>query len=589
MAYRYEKTENGKVDLVIDGWENGIASSPFKGIANIKNLNIKYYDGVAYVNYKRQACTITGATLGRPQYACQSPAGVIYITDDTAGGGNIFQQTAANGTTFAAITGASSSSPIIGIAFWNNYLFVFRTSGTIEICGDGNGDSGVTSGNWNTGDATTGVWPIDASASVTLTGNPVAGSVSATISSYTDAQGESRAFWNGPTGYYRCSFSGVTGQQVIAYLIQGSAAVAWSPGLNSNASGAVMTVRPRSSVTIPSTRMTLIAANDGDLYFCNGDGVGAFKLNSNQTFSKGNMLTFNFYAQILALPPTEMAVWLSELKNQLFVAGRKSLYPWDFFSPYWDTPIPMDEQISKMINILNNIYIFAGNKGNIYVSNGYSVSRFTKIPDYIATGAIDPAWLIGGIMQHRQKLYFQALGQNAQSNSKVVQGVFSLDLDTGAINMENENSSAVGSGSDYPGILVDISDSSLLYDKYYSAGDATANFVDYNDTTLYSNNEPLIESDLIPVGTFLQNKSFSSAEFKLDQPMQSSDSISLYARQSLSDSYTLLGTTSTAVLSDCFQNFPIEKFQWAQFKVTLSCTANSTSSSFNRLREIRIR
>jgi hypothetical protein len=44
MAYRIETEENGKQALVIDGWEKGIAQSPFKGIANIKNFNVDYYE-----------------------------------------------------------------------------------------------------------------------------------------------------------------------------------------------------------------------------------------------------------------------------------------------------------------------------------------------------------------------------------------------------------------------------------------------------------------------------------------------------------------------------------------------------------------
>lgn len=587
MSYRFEKNQNGQQDLVIDGWEDGIAVSPYKGLANIKNLNIKYYEGITYVNYKRLAATMNTSALGRPQYSCKSPAGLIYISDDTAGGGIIWKQDAVNGSSFSPLTGASNTSPLIGLAFWNNYLFVFRTNGVIEICGDGTGDSGVTSSNWNTGSGTTGVWPIAASATIVRTATGAAGDTSGTLSSYTDAKGDSRSAWNGPTGYYLATFAGVSNQEVTMLLTQGSTAMTWTPGLNSTPSGPNCIVRPQPNLYTPSTRYAIIAQNDGNLYFCNANGVGSFQSIPNQNMVKGNMKTYQFYAQILALPQTEDLKWLSELRNNLIVAGRQTLYPWDFFSPNWDTPIPMDEQVSKMINILNNIYIFAGNKGNIYISNGYSVSRFTKIPDIIA-GVIDPSWLTGGLMQHRQKLYFQTLGANV-SGTNLFQGILSVDLDTGAINVENENSSAVNSGSGAAGLLIDVSDTSIAYDKYYSAGDAAVNFVDYNDTTLYSNDEPLIETDLIPIGTFLQPKSFQNMEFKLDQPLQTGDSITVYGRISLSDSYTLIGTTTTAVLSNILEPFTLEKLQWIQFKITMKCNSSVGSSSRVRLREIRVR
>ena len=56
MAYNIDQNTG---DIVIDGWENGIAPSPYKGIANMRNVNTSYYPGVAYVNYRRQATTLT--------------------------------------------------------------------------------------------------------------------------------------------------------------------------------------------------------------------------------------------------------------------------------------------------------------------------------------------------------------------------------------------------------------------------------------------------------------------------------------------------------------------------------------------------
>lgn len=850
MAYRFEKNSNGQSDIVIDGFEKGIASSPFKGIGNIRNLNIKYYDGVAYVNYKRQGATIqnsgavstgtitisnaspavctlnshglldndtitltttgslptglsTGVTyyvvnkaantfqlsltrggtaintssngsgthtftvvIAQPQYATQSPAGIIYISDNNR---TIFKQTSANGSTFKTLAG-NADQDINGLQFWNNYLFTLggaTTAAKIEVCGDGTGDAGVTSSNWNTTanssvtftvtipasplttvvvskpttlllftevayglanatpvtvslsaggslpsdisagtvyytdqatadsfylntdpelstntrvggslgsgdvDITTaavftannhglvggqvirlsttgalptglatgtnyyvtnsnittntfmvttsavyaldelraltttgsqsgthsyisqsGVFPIQA-ATLTLTETLEAGATSATLSSYTDVNGLSIGVWNGPTGVYNLSIAqvGSLTQVVTASLEQGSNAINFTPALNKPASGATATLfyNGTSASQTGVQHMSLVTANDGDLYFCNGANIGAIKLNFNQIFSKNNMSTFTFNSNVLALPPTETSAWMTELKNNLIVMGQYKLYPWDFTSPYWQNPVPMDEKIIKGINILNNIYLFAGNKGNIYISNGYSVSRYARLPDYVA-GVVDPSWNIGGIMQHRQKLYFQALAKNGQTGSNLLAGAFSLDLDTGALNMENQFSAGTTpTGMVQTGVLIDDNDTTINYDKWYSAFGANVSYIDYNDTTLYSNNEPMIETDIIPVGTFLQNRNFSSAEFKLDQPMQSGDSISLYGRQSLSDAYTLLGTTTSAVLSDAFQTIPLQNWQWLQLKATFSCNATSTASSFNRLREIRIR
>lgn len=583
MSYRLEKNGDEQ-DIVIDGFEKGIADSPFLGIGNIRNLNVRYYEGVAYVNYKRQACTISGGTMGKPLYDTTSQDGIIYISDDNQ---QIWKQSAINSTTFNLLTGSFADS-IYGIQCWNSYLIVFY-NGRIDICGDGSGDGGITSSNWNTGTAATGVWPIKG-VTITLTGTPAAGDTTATISTYTDAQGTARAFWNGPNGTY-FGIVGGSGQTVLVTMAQNSSTINWYPALNIAGSDSTIAITPTSSTSVTQlAHMSLVSNNDGNLYFGNGANVGAFSLNTNQVFSKGKMQTFNFNVSALGLPPTDGAIWLIELRNLLMVAGNHKIYPWDRISPQWSNPVPIDENISKMINILNNVYILAGNKGNIYISNGYNAQRFKKIPDYIS-GLIDPQIEYGGIMSHRQNLWFQARFRNSNTSSTVLIGLFSLNLDTGALVMEAQLSAGLTpSGSSATSLLIDNSGLTLLpYDNYYSAYGANTSGIDYNNTNLWSSNEPIIETDIIPIGTFAKLRTFKSAEFKLDQPLLSTDSISLYARQSLSDSYTLIGTTNTSVLSFLYQTIPFEKWQWIQFKVTMSTTGASSTSSFIRLREIRIR
>jgi len=57
MSYRLEKNSAGTTDIVIDGWELGIAASPHKGIANLRNVNIRSVPGEVAVNFKTSALT----------------------------------------------------------------------------------------------------------------------------------------------------------------------------------------------------------------------------------------------------------------------------------------------------------------------------------------------------------------------------------------------------------------------------------------------------------------------------------------------------------------------------------------------------
>jgi len=440
----------------------------------------------------------------------------------------------------------------------------------------------------------TGVWPIT-NTNIALTAVVLKAATSATLSSYTDGNGLSIEVWNGPTGIYNLHMAQLNGrsQVVTANLTQGSNAITFTPALNETMTSAGFASVPlfyNGSVASQTgvLHMCYKAMNDGDFYFTNGSNLGALREVDQQVFDKKNMNTFTFYSNILGLPTEETSVYISELDNRLIVAGVQRLYPWDFSSPFWNNPIPMDEKIHSVTNILNNLYILAGNKGNIYQSNGYSVMRYKKLPDYIS-GVTDPAWLYGGVMSHRQRFWFQAIAINGQTGAKLLGGTFSMDLDDNSIVMEGEPSiGPLPAALTQEGILVPVYDTTIDYEKYYSLYSGTTSSMDFNDTALWTTEEAIIETDMIPIGTFAQPRTFTTMEFKLDRPMQSGDAIKVKVRSSLSAAWVTIGTSTTTILSDLYKsNF--QKYQWAQFQILLSCNTSSTASSFTPIREIRIR
>lgn len=676
MSYRIEKSG----DIVIDGFEKGIADSPYQGIANIRNLNIKYYPGVAYGNYKRQASTlswgtftltgslspgattasltanwpyvsgvypvtfssaevknvtftnasssiswsggllgsatttitVSGGVMGKAKFGCTGNTGIKYIIDDI---GQIWKQNALNGSSFTIL----QNSPTVGaagngIAFWNNYLVVFRNN-FIDFCGDGSGDGGVIAANWMAPSAQAYIGNIT---TLVLEGTVNIGATTANLETYTDAGGNSQSeSWNGASGAYQLVLTS-SGETIPVTLTKGSDLITflYPAQLGGTASGSG--AGNQLNILLGTNHMTLIPRRDGNLYFCNGNGVGSIGLPLGITFAPLNIpstpgTSYTLTYRAVGIPTNDTVNWLDELQTNMIISGNNSLYPWSFVGNVIDgIPIPVPEQISKTINILNNIYVFAGFKGNIYLANGSSSEPFKKIPDYIANNSaisvndklapIDPQWLWGGVMSHRLRLFFQALAIDAPTGTNLISGIFSLGLvsgngitfeTAGNIVMENQNSyGLVQTSTTSGGVLIDNSTTGLAYDNYYSAwssGVGDIGGIDFNDTTLYSNNEMIVESDLIPIGTAVSPKTFSSAEFKFDEPMKSGDSISLYARQSLSDTYVLLGTTTSAVLSNFIQGVNFQEWQWLQIMATMSCNSSATSSSFDRLKEIRIR
>lgn len=501
MAYRYEKTASGNRDLIIDGWENGIALSPYKGLGNMRNLNNSYYPGLAYVNYKRQAATLSGGTMGDPVQSATSPAGLNYILDNL---GQIWKQAAVNSSTFNLLGSGTGriGTGNGGLAYWNNYLVVFG-NGLIEFCGDGTDDSGVISTNWNlvhgagglvqshfsgvtspsqlvsnsgafylyayvnmpvqftttgtlpsplalsttyyiksvnstngifqvsttpggsdvtivstgsgthtvtagVGGTTSLVLPLGNVTDMTFTGDLLPGSTTATIATYTTPSGVPiTSAWAGASGQY--NILAPSGDNILATFTNGSATVSFIFPIVFDEFGTFQVQLLTPNLT---NYRDYVSKVDGNLYFANGRSLGRILAqNVNTILNPSAPTTYVVdYAVTQLLQTNDSIISMTDLQSHLVLAGNKDLYIWDYVSVTPTAPAPVGEQIVSIINILNNIYVFAGQKGNIYLSNGYSAQLLYKMPDYIA-GIIDPVWTFGGVMNHRSRLYFQALAQ----------------------------------------------------------------------------------------------------------------------------------------------------------------------------------
>ncbi len=692
-------------DLVISGWEKGIAHSPFQGIGNMRNLNVNYYPGVAYVNYERQAATITSGdaifyagthstnvsgntgwvfntpsytpTMGNPIQSATSPAGINYILDSY---GNIFKQSAKNSSSFSVLGNQGRNGVGAGgLAYWNNYLVVFG-DGLIEFCGDGTGDSTITGSYWNytnysntgttitsqtftvtygtdpnniytaifptyipkyiVGDSvtftTTGTLPaplvvgttyyitsinntyltIAASpggSNITFTTNgvgthtindtatpfPIGNCTDAVITAgisevtgYTNPIGSSVSNqWQGPNGAFNIILPDTTA--VLTTFTTGSNAL--TPTFKTN-----ITVPSSSTINILNPNVTYyrpyVSRQDGNLYFSNGQYLGV--LSAEPEKIKFNPFIVNTYAIsygiVELLDSSDSIVDMIDLSSTLIIAGQEKIYTWDYVSVSTTAPVPINEPIIRLENLLNNVYVFTNQKGNIYITNGSYAQYLMKIPDGIVN-TIDPVWTIGDVMVHRSRLYFHAVASDTSGNN-LLRGVFSIIVSPSllgeiakGINMESQGSAGLvpAAGSTSDAVLINNEPSSDGQDSYYCAYStgASSGVIDYNDTILWSNGEPAIETDMIPIGTILTKRTLGQVQFKLDRPMATGDSISLYARASLADTYTLVGTTTSEVLSDYYPS-NLFQGQWLQFKITFSCAA--TGSSFIPLREVRV-
>lgn len=486
MAYRIEKNpDSGKAEIIIDGWENGIADSPYHGLTSIKNLNITFLSGAVYSNYKR-TLNSPATGIGIPKYWTRNISADVYYIQDSLD--KIWKSTSATGVWSQQAGNTSGTGS--GVVVYKGYIFAFRPTA------------------------------ID----------------------YFDLNGLS---WTN----------------------------SWQPN------GA--------SPALQSGEHMSIWGTDDIMYFTNGRYVGSLQEKVGKTFNPADATTYTYNQIALTLPSYAVSTWLEELGENLYIAAGKQLYQWDRTSTTFNqVPIFIHEDIKRVRNILNTLYITAGVKGNIYICNGYNISPWVKIPDSFF-GVIDPQIAFGDIMAHRNKLYVGA-AQAFPLGS--VAGIFSVDLNTKVINFENQSSFGLTSSAGLdaaPQVLID--NDRANFDQYASAWyDGSNGGIDTNSNTLYTSAECVIESDLIPVGTYLDPRTFSNMEFKTDKWVDGT--ITVYARQSLSDTYTQIGQTivgtTTPMVSDVYTPLSLQTAQWWQVKVEISA---ATTTSFNRLFEIRLR
>lgn len=390
-----------------------------------------------------------------------------------------------------------------------------------------------------------------------------------------------------------------TGERRIVNFTNNSTTITWTTGL-SNTNAAYITIPG------PTQTFSLSTTQDGsNIPNASSNGTGLLTLTSTY-FNPLVSASFTWNKVALQLPNYEIAQCLAELGTNLMIGGATAnLYPWDRSSTTATTtttssffyPIILPEPNTTQLVTVNNIlYVFCGYKGNIYVTTGGVVSPALKIPDYV-TGQNEPIFTWLSTMYLRGRIWFSAQAANTGGVwSFVPEQAINPFQDIGnALRLENKNSSGTYSGgatvllpkltqpANGPQYWTGIWDGSISYG------------IDFSSTTPYTGGEAVIETDIIPVGTFTDKETFAQYEYKLSAPLVSGESVQIYWRSDLISAYTSAGTvvkeTSTTdgsgtLVSGYFTN-NTQNIQWLQLKAILTSTVSNPS--FVRLTEIRIR
>lgn len=314
-----------------------------------------------------------------------------------------------------------------------------------------------------------------------------------------------------------------------------------------------------------------------------------------------------FSPQRVNFPVFERTQCLAEVGNTVMVGARGSvIYPWNQVDATPSGLINLPESDTKQILTVNQMaYIFTGSKGNVYISDGSVASLVIKVPDFCAGIAgtantyFEPNFTWGGVAYIRGRVYFSVLDQTSTKAGNCG-GVWSfiptqnlyIGQDTGlSLRLENQNS--YGTYSGFATVLIPWFDQSVGKSPQFWSGwksSLTSPVYGIDETSTSPLSAYSIETDLIPVGTYLNKYTPKQIEFKLAAALASGETVQIYWRKNATDAYVSCGNVfheGATALSGYF-NANFQGAQWVQLQIVGTPLFN-INTSFVRLSEIRMR
>ena len=610
MAYHVDSYDNS---IVIDGFEKGIADSPFDGISDMRNVNIISVPGEASVNFTMASVTLPSGGSGNVT-SINETNNTVTVTGSAAAsivsGMSIrFGGLDANGLVSGTQYWVSTVTGTLTFTVSSNPLL----SGVIDITGTGTGTF-VTQTMGKPLHKTYNYFADTAYRYFILDDAGLAWGYNGSIGyfQYLGNTTLTNAYGNGLIAYQNYLF--VFRNDKIDYVLisaLGSTPIGpWVYGWQTllSASSAI------------NSHYALIGINDNIVYYCDSNGVGSFyQKDTAATFDPSSSATYTATASgsgtaklALMIPSIDIAQCLAELGTNLLVGGKlNAIYPWNRVAQVsgksinngYSYPILLGENfITRMVTVNTNTYIFAGVRGRIYITNGSQASLYKKIPDHIS-GTVEPyfAWGDAGFMKNQ--LYFGvSCKNNAGTAINEYGGVWAIDLDTQALRLSNELSYGTYAGIASVIFPLVISSSTTtpagagLFVGYTSDSGAYPGGMDISTTSPYTGSQATIDSDLIPIGTYEKPRNFTRVEYRLTKALVSGESVVIKYRLLFDkfdqttpaiNTYATILTDSTAGNYSSVGSVNFSNAQWVQFQIVLNSTASTPS--YTRLKEIRIK
>lgn len=602
MSWRIETTESGR-DIVLDGFEKGIASSPHAGIAGLVNLDVTSVPGEARVAFKTAALnkppTVSAAAftsdITTDRITVASTAGYYngmaiqfnsIVTSTGITTGRVYWIGDLSGNTFKVYKNpARATAQVVDIATGNGSGTLSSYTFTQIIDHDtayGVGSSGELNYTFIL-DSEGKAWIIDNFAGTNTNNLVYLGN------DYNPANTDGRAivFWKNHLIVFAGGSDDIDGVGVRAL---GSADMdsAYSSETTGGWEYAWETASGAGSDQNP---LPVFVGQDDVLYYANGDArIGSLTEVAGDTLDLDDSTSYIKNTSALEIPDNDEIMCIDELGQMLLIGGRlNKIYPWDRSSSSFDLPILVPEKnIRRIVSTSTIAYIFAGTGSRIYYTNGSVADIFFSIPDHL-TGVSRPYYTLGDVSIDKNEMYLSmSVVQNDGSTAVTgMDGVWAINLTTLALRKILTASHGT-EGKVHAIIKNELSSTPPGEGLIIGWEDASGNFgMDTGSTAPYSSGEACIDFDAIPIGTVNFPTTPTMFEIKLARSLVAGESVQLLQRTQLNGSYASIGTFDADGEFSGTLKSTVKQAEWLQIRAVLTSTVSSPS--FVPLREVRIK
>ena len=298
----------------------------------------------------------------------------------------------------------------------------------------------------------------------------------------------------------------------------------------------------------------VVSKSDGNLYIASGTAIKRISNFVAGTFAVAPTATFDTAISLLG---GYYAVTMDELGSRLMVGtmttnswASRSLSQQAVIFPYrigvsataFDDPITIaNANCVQQIKVCNGImYITAGDRGNLYTSNGTQYNQVRTIPYFNGAGYYpEVAYYPNAISINRLGNLVVGISLNSNGDNG---GLYEVNITSGNYECSQINLLELESGYSGGDTAIGFVQQDRGSLMYYGFQSVTTYGVYSVYQECYGSYKALVESPLFIVGNKLSPKNFENIELTFGRPLVASQGIKIYYRNSISGDWTLTNT-----------------------------------------------